>query len=97
MGARAPERAALALDILTERVAGLCAHKVPDPEPVKARTALTVVEEVLAPPGLGSANWTLARLADEIEKRTGERISKSRFSMVLRKEGAMAGAGHAIR
>ena len=37
-------------------------------------------------------NWTLPRLADEIEKRTGKRISTSRLSVVLKK-GALLGAG----
>jgi hypothetical protein len=39
----------------------------------------------------------LPRLADEIEKRTGERISKSRLSVVMRKKGASVGAGPATR
>src|SRR5216684_8652984 len=70
-----------------EGVAGLRARKAPGPEPVKARAALTVVEEVLAPGVSDRPNWTLPRLADAIEKRTGQRISKSRLSVVLRKKG----------
>jgi hypothetical protein len=35
----------------------------------------------------------LPRLASEIERRTGERISSSRLSVVLRKKGLSAGAG----
>ena len=80
-----------------EGVAGLRARKALGPEPVKARAALTVVEEVLAPGVSDRPNWTLPRLADEIEKRTGERISKSRLSVVLRKKGVLPGAGHATR
>ena len=80
-----------------EGVAGLRARKAPGPEPVKARAALTVAEEVLAPGVSDRPNWTLPRLADEIEKRTGQRISKSRLSVVLRKKGASAGAGPATR
>jgi transposase len=73
-----------------EGVAGLRARKAPGPEPVKARAALSVIEEVLAPEISDRPNWTLPRLADEIEKRTGRRISKSRLSVVLKK-GASAG------
>ena len=78
-------------------VAGLRARKAPGPEPVKARAALAVIEEVLAPGVSDRPNWTLPRLADEIEKRTGKRISKSRLSVVMRKKGASAGAGPATR
>jgi transposase len=80
-----------------EGVPGLRARKAPGPDPVKARAALRVVEEVLAPGVSDRPNWTLPRLADEIEKRTGERISTSRLSVVMRKKGASAGAGHATR
>ena len=78
-------------------IAGLRARKAPGPEPVKARAALSVIEEVLAPGISDRPNWTLPRLADEIEKRTGQRISKSRLSVVLRKKGASAGVGPATR
>jgi transposase len=80
-----------------EGVAGLRARKAPGPEPVKARAALSVIEEVLAPDVSDRPNWTLPRLADEIEKRTGQRISKSRLSVVMRKKGASDGDGHATR
>jgi len=69
-----------------EGVAGLRARKAPGPEPKKARAALSVIEELLAPGISDRPNWTLPRLADEIERRTGERISKSRLS-VVRKGG----------
>ena len=42
-------------------------------------------------------NWTLPRLADEIEKRSGMRISRSRLSVVLRQKGISAGDGPATR
>jgi transposase len=79
-----------------EGVAGLRARKAPGPEPVKARAALSVIEEVLAPGVSERPNWTLPRLAEEIEKRTGKRISKSRLSVVLKK-GALPGAGRGTR
>jgi transposase len=65
--------------------------------PVKAVHALEVAEEVLAAPVANRPNWTLPRLANEIETRSGVRISGSRLSEVLRKKGLSAGAGRATR
>jgi transposase len=67
----------------------------PGPAPVKATCALAVAEEVLSGPAADRPNWTLPRLADEIEKRSGVRISRSRLSVVLRQRGLSAGAGRA--
>ncbi|MGH7097362.1 MAG: hypothetical protein ACREE4_06840 [Stellaceae bacterium] len=49
-----------------------------------------MIEQVLAPEVAERPNWTLPRLQDEIKRRTGERISKSRLSVVLKK-GASPG------
>jgi transposase len=65
------------------------------PGPVKAACALAVAEEVLSGPVADRPNWTLPRLADEIEQRSGVRISRSRLSVVLRQKGLSAGAGRA--
>ena len=78
-------------------VAGLRARKAAGPDPAKARAALSVIETVLAPGVSNRPNWTLPRLQDEIEKQTGQRISKSRLSVVMRKKGVSAGAGPATR
>src|SRR3954464_10050506 len=43
----------------------------PGPAPVKAERALAVAEEVLSGPVADRPNWTLPRLADEIETRAG--------------------------
>jgi len=81
-----------------EGVAGLRARKAPGgPEPVKARAALSVVADVLADDVAARPNWTLRRLQDEIERRCGLRISKSRLSVVMRKNGASAGGGPGTR
>src|SRR5215213_6937595 len=69
----------------------------PGPAPVKAERALAVAEEVLSAPVADRPNWTLPRLADEIETRAGVRISRSRLSVVLRKKGAFAGGDPATR
>ena len=78
-------------------VAGLRARKAAGPDPVQARAALSVIETVLAAGVSNRPNWTLPRLQDEIEKQTGQRISKSRLSVVMRKKGVSAGAGRATR
>ena len=80
-----------------EGVSGLRAHKAPGREPVKARAALSsIVAAVLSGPVSDRPNWALPRLQDEIEALTGERISKSRLSVVMRKKG-LAGGGHGTR
>ena len=76
-------------------VAALRTSAAPGPVPVKAACALAVAEEVLSGPVADRPNWTLPRLADEIEKRSGVRISRSRLSVVLRQRGLSAGAGRA--
>src|ERR671916_509377 len=63
----------------------------PGPAPIKAACALAVAEEILSGPVADRPNWTLPRLADEIEKRSGVRISRSRLSVVLRQRGISAG------
>jgi transposase len=80
-----------------EGVSGLRARKAPGPPPVKALAALAVVSEVLSGKVSDRPNWTLPRLQDEIEARTGERISKSRLSVVMRKKGAFAGGDRGTR
>ena len=69
----------------------------PGPAPGKAACALAVAEEVLSGPVADRPNWTLPRLADEIERRAGVRISCSRLSVVLRQRGISAGDGPATR
>lgn len=78
-------------------VDALRARVPPGPVPVKALRALEVAEEVLSAPVADRPNWTLPRLADEIEKRSGVRISRSRLSVVLRKKGGSVGAAPATR
>ena len=68
-------------------VAGLRARTAPGRAATKAQAALSVIEQVLAPAIADRPNWTLPRLQEEIERRTGERISKSRLSVVLNKGG----------
>ena len=80
---------------MTGGVEALKRSVAPGPAPGKAERALAVAEEVLSGPVADRPNWTLPRLADEIETRAGVRISCSRLSVVLRKKGISAGGVHA--
>ena len=82
---------------MTGGVEALKTSVAPGPAPVKAERALAVAEEVLSGPVADRPNWTLPRLADEIETRSGVRISPSRLSVVLRQRGISAGDGPATR
>src|SRR5215207_392951 len=81
---------------MTGGIEALKTSIAPGPAPVKAERALVVAEEVLSGPVADRSNWTLSRLADEIERRAGVRISRSRLSVVLRQRGISAGAVRAI-
>jgi transposase len=82
---------------MTGGIAALRRRMAPGPAPVKASCALAVAQELLDTPVADRPNWTLPRLAEEIEQRSGVRISPSRLSVVLRKKGALAGAARGIR
>lgn len=80
---------------MREGVAGIERHPAPGASPVKAEAALMVARELLAAPVENRINWTLPRLSQEIERRTGHRISRSRLSVVLRKKGALPASDRA--
>jgi transposase len=80
---------------MREGMAAIVRHAAPGRAPVKAQAALAVAGDVLAAPVENRPNWTLPRLAEEIERRSGHRISRSRLSVVLRKKGAMPASGRA--
>src|SRR5215216_366963 len=80
---------------ITGGIEALKTSIAPGPAPVKAERALAMAEEVLSRPVADRPNWTLPRLADEIERRAGLRISPSRLSVVLRQKGISAGGVHA--
>ncbi len=82
---------------MTGGINALKASVPPGPAPVKAEYALAVAEEVLSGPVTDRPNGTRPRLADEIERRAGVRISCSRLSVVLRQRGHSAGDGPATR
>src|SRR5215212_7796180 len=68
-------------------VEALRARVPPGPAPTKAERALAVADDLLAAPVADRPNWTLPRLADEVERRSGLRISRSHLSVVLRQRG----------
>jgi transposase len=82
---------------MREGLAGIARHRPPGAAPVKAQAALAVARELFAGPVANRLNWTLPRLAAEIERRTGQTISRSRLSVVLRKKGALPTSGRATR
>ena len=82
---------------MADGVEALRTRVPPGPAPTKAERALAVAEEVLAAPVADRPNWTLPRLAEGIERRSGLRISRSRLSVVLRQRGRSAGGGPATR
>jgi transposase len=82
---------------MREGLEAIVRHAAPGRAPVKAQAALAVAGELLTAPVENRANWTLPRLCDEIERRSGHRISRSRLSVVLRKKGAMPASGPATR
>ena len=84
-------------DFMKGGVEALRTRMAPGPTPVKATCALAVAQEVLSAPVADRRNWTLPRLVDEIEKRSGVRISPSRLSVVLRQKGISAGDGPVTR
>ena len=80
---------------MREGPVGIERHPAPGCSPVKAEAALAVARELFAAPVENRINWTLPRLSEEIERRTGHRISHSRLSVVLRKKGASPASGPA--
>ena len=82
---------------MRDGLSGIARRVALGPSPVKADAALLVAREVLGLPVENRTNWTLPRLAAEIEERTGHRISRSRLSVVLRKKGALPASAPATR
>ena len=82
---------------MREGLMGIERHPAPGRSPVKAEAALAVARELFAQPVANRTNWTLPRLPEEIERRTGHRISHSRLSVVLRKKAALPTSGRAPR
>lgn len=68
-------------------VAGLRRKRSPGRPPRLAEAVLPVIHELLALPNQGQPPWTVPRLQREIKKRTGETISESWLSVIIKKKG----------
>lgn len=79
-------------DFASGGVEALRASVAAGPTPLKAEVALGVATPLLQKSVADRPNWTLARLAGEIERREGISISRSQLSKVLRKK-TFAGDG----
>ena len=84
-------------EFMSGGVAALETRVSTGPAPFKTQAALRVAEPLLSAPVANRINWTLPRLAAEIEKREGVTISKSQLSKALRKKGGFDIAGRATR
>lgn len=84
-------------EFMAGSVEALKKRVAPGPAPVKSEAALRIAEPLLSAPVADRNNWTLARLAAEIEAREGVTISRSQLSKSLRKKGAFASDGRATR
>lgn len=74
----------------------LRARKAPGPAPVKTEAALRVAGSLLDSPAADRKNWTLARLAKEVERQEGHSISRAQLSKALKK-GALSTSVRATR
>lgn len=83
-------------DFMKGGVAALRARKASGPPPVKTQAALRVAAPLFEAPAADRPNWTLSRLAAEIERREGMQVSRSQLSKAL-KRGALSTKGRATR
>ena len=82
-------------DFMKEGVDALKARKAPGPPPVKTDAALRVAEPLFEGDIANRPNWTLPRLAAEIERQEGVSISRSQLSKALKK-GVLSSKDHDI-
>lgn len=83
-------------DFMAGGVDTLRARKAAGLPPVKTEAALRVAAPLFEAPAADRPNWTLSRLAAEIERREGLSISRSQLSKALKK-GALSIKGRATR
>lgn len=83
-------------DFMAGGAEGLKARRAAGPAPAKSEAALRVAAPLLAAPAADRPNWTLSRLAAEIERCEGLSISRSQLSRALKK-GALSTNGRGTR
>ncbi len=69
----------------------------PGRTPLLADLALPAVRQILAEPVPVGLVWTVPRLAEEVARRTGKRISASWLRCVMREKGGFAGRRRGTR
>ena len=83
-------------DFMKAGVDALRMRKAEGPTPVKTEAALRVATPLFEAPAADRPNWTLSRLAAEVERREGVSISRSQLSKALKK-GALSTKDLGIR
>ena len=83
-------------DFMKAGVDALRKRKSEGPSPVKTEAALRVATPLFEAPAADRPNWTLSRLAAEVERREGVSISRSQLSKALKK-GALSTKDRDIR
>lgn len=81
-------------DFMRGGVEALRTCKASGPAPMKSEAALRVARPLFEAPAADRPNWTLSRVASEIERREGISISRSQLSKALKK-GALSTKGRA--
>lgn len=79
-------------DFMKGGVDAIRARMAAGPPPVKTQAALRVAAPLFETSAADRANWTLPRLAGEVERREGVSISRSQLSKALKK-GALSTKG----
>jgi transposase len=74
-------------------VAALRARPHPGRPPKVGEPALATVAQILAEPSPPGVVWTVARLREEIRRRTGIDISEGHLGRLMKKKGACGGDG----
>ncbi len=83
-------------DFMKGGIDALKTRKASGPEPIKTQTALRVAAPLFEAEAADRPNWTLSRLAAEVERCEGVSISRSQLSKALKK-GALSTKDPAIR
>ncbi len=83
-------------DFMKGGSSALQARKAPGPLPKKTDAALRVAAPLFEAPAADRPNWTLSRLAAEVERCENLTISRSQLSKALKK-GALSTKGRGTR
>ncbi len=82
-------------DVMKGGIDAVRTRRAPGPEPVKTQTALRVAAPLFEASAQDRPDWTLSRLAAEVERCEGIPISRPQLSKALKK-GALSAKGPGI-